>query len=358
MKREMISDALNGLDDRHISEAAVFAPDAVRESPERNEYMNRTTGKRGAKRFVTILIAACLVMSLGIAAYAISSIHQQRQAEIRNYLKIDEKNVENYVEQSEEENTSGGISILSAYNDGVQNKVFLNVSPVTEEEMLEFPNALNFFWSIEDSQYWGFAGPHISTSESLSGEEQIREAVMNGAYDAETQTLTLACYIDTKFLEQELNENNQVMLSINMNMEEQTVRSFGPVAYTPVESEVRTFEFGGITYYDEVEGKEIELVALEITPFGATWKTTYENAKKYSEELNYEMMDQWNTVQDNVCQKTRLVLADGEEFPIGGALSCPFEDSTDNAYCSWGSAIDINAIERIVLGDMVLWENK
>lgn len=355
MKREMISAALNGLDDRHISEAAVFNPPALQKSPERNGHMNRNAPKRSAKRFVAILIAACLVMSLGIAAYAISSINQQRQAEIRDYLKIDENSVGGYVEQPAEENADGGISILSAYNDGEQNRVFLNVSPVTEEEMLCFPNELNFFWSIEDSEYWGFAGTHISTTEPLSGEEEIREAVMNGAYDAETQTLTLSCYLDNKFLERE--DKDELMLIVNMNIGEERIRSFGPVAYTPVESEVRVFEFDGITYYNEEQDKEIQLVALEITPFGAIWKTTYENAQKYSEELNYEMMDQWNTMQDIVCLETKLIFADGEEFSIGGALSCPFEDGTDNAYCSWGSAIDIKAIERIVLGDMILWEN-
>ncbi len=359
MKREIISEALNGLDDRHISETAVFAPDALRESPERNEYMNRNISKRSTKRFVAILIAACLVMSLGIAAYAISSIHQQRQAEIRDYLKIEENNVGSYVEQPADENADGGISILSAFNDGEKNKVFLNISPVTKEQMQKFPNELSFFWSIEDSEYWGYAGPHISTNGSLSGEEEIREAVMNGAYDAETQTLTLACYLDNKFLEKELEkEKAQITLSVNMNIGEQRIRTFGPVVYTPVESELRVFEFDSITYYSDETDKEIRLVALEITPFGAIWKTTYENAQKYSEELNYEMMDQWNTMQDIVCLETRLIFSDGEEFSIGGALSCPYENGTDNAYCSWGSAIDINAIESIVLGDIVLWENK
>ena len=62
MKRETISSALNCLDSRHISDTAVFAPRVVQGASERKTAMNRAYGK-GKKRFVSILAAACLLLS-------------------------------------------------------------------------------------------------------------------------------------------------------------------------------------------------------------------------------------------------------------------------------------------------------
>gem|GEM_PF-2512224 len=66
MKREIISLALNGLDERHVSAAESFSPGTVRDSPERNVPMK--------KRIVGIALAAALILSLGIAVYAVSGI--------------------------------------------------------------------------------------------------------------------------------------------------------------------------------------------------------------------------------------------------------------------------------------------
>ena len=63
MKRESISLALNELDERHISDTAVFAPKAGQGSPERIASMNR-------KRIITFALAAVLILALGITAYA------------------------------------------------------------------------------------------------------------------------------------------------------------------------------------------------------------------------------------------------------------------------------------------------
>ena len=63
MKRESISLALNELDERHISDTAVFAPKAGQGSPERIASMNK-------KRIITFALAAVLILALGITAYA------------------------------------------------------------------------------------------------------------------------------------------------------------------------------------------------------------------------------------------------------------------------------------------------
>ena len=64
MKREMLSLALNSLDDRHITDTATFSPGTVQSSPERIVHMNK-------KRIVTFALAAALMLAFGITAYAI-----------------------------------------------------------------------------------------------------------------------------------------------------------------------------------------------------------------------------------------------------------------------------------------------
>lgn len=63
MKREAISAVIGGIDERHIAEAAQFEPARCAPSPERIEHMK-------TKRLITLALAAALILSLSIAAYA------------------------------------------------------------------------------------------------------------------------------------------------------------------------------------------------------------------------------------------------------------------------------------------------
>ncbi|MBQ6480080.1 MAG: hypothetical protein IJI45_03085 [Anaerolineaceae bacterium] len=62
MKRETITLMLNSIDDGYISEADVFDPDSIQEPPERIVHMK--------KRIVTFALAAALLLSLCVVAYA------------------------------------------------------------------------------------------------------------------------------------------------------------------------------------------------------------------------------------------------------------------------------------------------
>ncbi len=63
MKREIISQALNALDERHISDAVVFAPASAQSSPEWSSGVK-------TKRIITLAFVAALIIALGAAAYA------------------------------------------------------------------------------------------------------------------------------------------------------------------------------------------------------------------------------------------------------------------------------------------------
>ena len=63
MRRETISRALNGMDEKYINEAAAFRPGAIQKPPERIVHMKK-------KRIITFALAAVLVLGLGAVAYA------------------------------------------------------------------------------------------------------------------------------------------------------------------------------------------------------------------------------------------------------------------------------------------------
>ena len=366
MSREIISDALNRLDDRHISEAEVFTPELMQSAPERTKSMNRHTAKRTTKRFVTLLIAACLVLSLGIAVYAAWSIHTARQQELRDDLSIVESNTESYVEYniSDEEynvsdETESNLVLLSTVNDGQNQRVYVNISPVTEKEAAGFGDYTSFSWNIEGAELGGFAGPNLPADLSVSGDE-ISAAILEHAYDAETKTMTLLCYIDVKSAEKVVESLGSSVLPfmVNMRVDDET-KSFGPVSLSLTEEQCRYFDFGPATYHDNELDKEIEIVGLELTPFSAVWKVSYEGAADFHKpEADWDAYQPYSMLEDKVCIETEIVFTDGSRFSTGGALTSPYSDGVVNLTCGWGPAIDINAVERIVLGDLVLWENK
>ena len=210
MKRETITQALGGLDDRFVSEAAVYAPGKIQEGPERIVPMKK-------KRLVSLALAAALILALGITAYAAWSIHAARQEEIKADLKIEENNVSSYTEYPVPETTGSAVSntadaektepelvLLSAVNAGDLQRVYVNISPVSEKCIADYPGypgTLNFSWSIDGTDIGGFASPKLPSGLTLHGQNAIRDAVLQYAYDRETQTLTLECMIEDMFLE-------------------------------------------------------------------------------------------------------------------------------------------------------------
>lgn len=322
--------------------------------------MNRYTSKRTVKRFVTMLIAACLVLSVGIVAYAAWSVHAARQEELRADLNIVENKAESYVEYEVPDAQEEGLVLLSAVNDGQEQRVYVNISPVSEAEAAKFPEDVRFGWSIEGTELWGFAGPVLPTEMSVSGAEEIRAAVLEHAYDSETETMTLLCYVNVaaaKKVSEELG-CSELPFVLNMEIGGET-KSYGPVSLALTEEQRRDFDFGPAVYYDKELDKEIEIVGLELTPFSAIWKVAYEHAADFHKpDADWDAYKPWSMLEDKVCLEAEIILADGSSFSTGGPVTTPYSNGVVNLGCSWGAAIDINAVERIVLGELVLWENK
>ena len=290
MKRETITQALGGLDDRFVSEAAVYAPGTMQEGPERIVRMKK-------KRFLSIVLAAALILALGITAYAAWSTHAARQEEIKADLKIEENNVSSYAEYPvpeaanstvsdvpEEEGSESELVLLSAVNAGEFQRVYVNISPVSEKCIADYPGypgALNFSWSIDGTDLGGYASPRTPSGITLHGQEAIRDAVLQYAYDRETQTLTLECIVENMFLEKAAAAlgTGSFPLLVHMSDKDIEMQTFGPVSFTPVDEQTRYFDFGHAVYTDAASGKSIEISGLELTPFGAVWKVRYEGAE-------------------------------------------------------------------------------
>ena len=66
MKREQLAAVISNLDDRHIADCVTYAPEGKADSSERSRRVNM-------KRIVTLALAAALILSLGVTAYAVKT---------------------------------------------------------------------------------------------------------------------------------------------------------------------------------------------------------------------------------------------------------------------------------------------
>ncbi len=326
-------------------------------------YFNENTARKTTKRLLTLALAAALLLALGAAAWAAWSIHISRQQDLRTDLKIEENNAGSYMEydvtQQEKAGSAASLVLLSAVNDGTEERIYVDIFPVAKEDIACFPVDVRFAWSIAGTEIGGFAGPQLPVTLSLSGDEAIRKAVLEYAYDEETQTLTLQCYADVKLIEKAMSDlgTDSVPLQIHMIVDEDDSHTFGPVPFMMTDEQKRTFDFGHAQYHDKELDKTIEIVGLELTPFSAIWMVRYEEAASFhTSGADWTAYEPWSILEDKVCVEAKLIFSDGSEFSTGGALTCPFENGVVRLNCGWGSAIDIDDIQRIELHGLVLWE--
>ena len=371
MKRDTITFMLNVIDDAYISETAVFCPASIQERPERIVHMNK-------KRIITFALAAALMLTLGITAYAVWSIHVTRQQELKADLQIEENNVSSYMEYDVPDEQENGLVLLSSVNDGESQRVFVNVSPVEKEMIDSFPETIAFAWrldgmTINGEDYWMTAAPKLQSDISVSGYEAIHEAVLRDAYDESTKTLTLECFISNHAIAQAQAYNNSESVHLTLTLWDHQAqadagvgssadwlasqKSFGSVWFIPTEHEMRYFDFNGLLYHDPELDKDVEIIGLELTPFSAVWKVSYQDAASFhTPQADWDAYKPWSILEDKICIESKIIFSDGSEFSTGGALTTPYKDGVVNLTCGWGSAVNIDDVQQIVLGDLVLWE--
>ena len=321
-------------------------------------YFTETKTYKTTKRLFTLALVAALVLALGAAAWAVWSVHEARQRELKEDLKITENHAESYVEYALPEGAAEGLVLLSAVNDGEEERVYVNISPVTEEEAAGFPEKTGFAWHIDGTEIGGFAAPQLPAALTLSGRDEIREAVLQYAYDRGTQTMTLQCYLDVNRAQKAMQElgTDTLPLTVSLTENQEEKYTFGPIPFKLTEEQKRFFDFGPAQYHDNELDKTIEILGLELTPFSAVWKVRYDGAAAFhTPGADPAAYKPWGILEDKVCIDAKLIFSDGSTFSTGGALTCPCEDGVVKLNCGWGSAINIDDVQRIVLGDLVLW---
>ena len=209
-----------------LSEKVLFALNNTDDSflEETRELLGRSAvSQKPAKRRIvrTILIAAVLAALMAATAYAIVSIHQKRQQELRENLKIEENHVAGYQEFEEISRPEGtaaepnekdaSVQLISSFRNGRFADVYFSISPITREEAWdaigwEQKNAIYVIASnsrelddayrkigkgTEKDLYGRYPVlPPIQEDEYLRTHE-TREELLEKYYDADTQSLML-----------------------------------------------------------------------------------------------------------------------------------------------------------------------
>lgn len=373
---------LDQIDDAYVLEAA--------ETGERRASAKRKGIGRPTRRLAALAAVVALLLALGVTAYAISSIHQRRQAELKESLSIEENQVESYVEYDTgaEENTPG-ITLLSTMADGEFQRVYVNVSPVSREDVSACAGTAKFAFSVDGGNTFSYAAPYMPQEERLKLNESdlvtaydpdtggeiryvdpaaVSELMLEHAYDQETQTLTLQCNI----LRDEIDCTKPVELEVwgitmrpgdDGSVEVSLDRNYGSVSFDPTGLEVRELMLDTPVVFENSEtGQRGTIEGLIVYPTGLTWLVTHPDAENvyrgdWTEEEKAEylpLLRSWAGSLDQTLCGAKLNFTDGTSFDIPVIVRMPYEDGWAKGVTYWTAAININAIESVeIMGQTV-----
>ena len=382
---------LDQIDDEFIREAAENDGRRVSAHPDGKETlkMNTSRARRGSRRFVTLAAAVALLLALGVTAYAISSIHQRRQAELRDSLGIEENQVESYVEYDTGtgENTAG-ITLLSAVADGEIQQVYVNISPVSPEEVTACAVTEKFVWSIDGGNTFSFAEPYVPKEQFTISESDmttfydpdtgvenwhvnpdvVAERMLTYAYDEETQTLTLRCSILRSLMDVTKSAELRIW-GITMRPKDEggtdvsLDRDYGSVSFNPTGLEVRELMLDTPVVFENSETGECGTIeGLIVYPTGLTWLIAHPDAENVyrgdwteEEKAEYQPLQlSWLNSIEEALSGAKLNFTDGTSFAIPVIVHMPFEDGWAKGVTYWKKTININAIESVeIMGQTV-----
>ena len=298
MTREQVWDIIGDIDDRFIAEAAHYDPQKCSRSPERIGVMSK-------KRIITFALAAALILALGVTAYAIGvSIHRQRQAEMRENFGMEGSNAPAYQEYTVPEENTSGVTLLSAINNGGSQRIIVNVSPVTRDDLALTQHPVMF--SLDGGQTWEQA--------MTAGDE-------NSAHDAESQTLTVSCMFGTEG--KQPGEEITVLFNVNGSLD------LGSVTVKITDPDTRLVRFPEpITLTNPVTEKPVSLIGVELRGNQAIWMLETEDAAYFYGDHSSDSEADAKRRQDNIViwinwldeqfRSMKLNFADGSSCSFNG----------------------------------------
>ena len=335
----------------------------------RNE--NNLPRRKGHKRIFTAALAAALVFALSITAIAAYSFHQQQQEALRNRLQVDNNHISSYVEY--DETKAEGVTLLSAIHDGDFQRVYVNVSPVTEEEARSGLATDVFRFSTDGGKSGGTAiipfdearlneVSMVDVYNELDGTtfrtkdpEGIKELMMDYSYDKDTQTLTLECNIWKDALSDTVN-----LTILRFNEADELVHTYGTVTFTPTTAEMREIRFAEpVELYNEELQESCRVIGVRLTPLSAAWLVEIEEAQElYGGNTNLtdaqrEEQLSWLNCTD-VLSSAALIMDNGSEHNTGIILSDPYVNGLIMPTSSWANTIDINAVSAVRIQNQIV----
>ena len=399
MLSEKVLFALNNVDDSFLEEA--------RKLMDRPAATQHVLNKRTIHVFLIAAVLAALLTACAIGY----SIHQRRQQELRESLKIEENHVAGYQEFEEaptpEETTvesegkTPSVQLISTFREGQFADVYFSISPITREEAWdaigwEHKNAIyviasnssqldDAYREIEKTEkglYCRFPVlPPIQVDEYLRP-QGTREELLEKYYDADTQSLMLKTefllnyeavdwgkpvYMNVKII-----ELASLATSFDEPIEEYQarydpvcVRDYGTIPVRISDTEYISVDLGadGITVPVPSSYKELQVLGVNIYPAQVEWQVTHENIDfinnlpRDDDEVfhrGYEQLLEWLAVYDQLLDGSALILEDGTRVKLNPSESTPYENGVVTLYSRWGSTIDLRAVKAIeIIGQTI-----
>lgn len=312
------------------------------------------------------LLAAALLVSLFAAfcaaAYAFGSFHQQRKEELKQQLAVEQNQVAGYVEY-EQENTQG-VTLLSAIANGDFQEVYVNISPVREEDV----SLAGFAWSLDGGNSGGTAtipfdkgkltdadrimvhNEQLGTSFQAYDPQAIRRLMLEESYEAESQTLTLQLQIPQEMLD---GKDGVELCILRMTEEGEILHNYGSVPFAPTAVQLREILFAApVAFEHEALRESGQLVGLRLTPTGMHWLAEIPGGEEFLQgnadtPEKQEKLMSWIGCLDELLGESKLLFADGSEKEVYAGESFPYENGRVHGSVQWAGTIDIHAVTAV-----------
>ena len=399
-----------------LSEKIVFALNKVDDSylEEAEELLDKPIASRHAfnKRTLHVLLIAAVLAALLTACAVGYSIHQRRQQELRESLKIEENHVAGYQEFEkaptpeettvESEGKTPSVQLISTFRNGRFADVYFSISPITREEARdaigwEQKNAIyviasnsreldDAYRKIGKGTEKGLYGrypvlPPIQEDEYLRTHE-TREELLEKYYDADTQSLMLKTafllssdtidwnkpvYMNVKII-----ELASLAMSMDETIEEYWARydpvcvgDYGTVPVTISSTEFLVADFNGKDILAQAPStdKVLNVLGVKIYASEVEWQVTHEdvdliyNLPRDDDEAfrrGYEQLLEWLAVYDQALDSSALIMEDGTQIKLSPSESTPYENGIVTLYSHLGSTIDLRKVTAIsIMGQEV-----
>ena len=400
-----------------LSEKVIFALNNVEDSfvEETWELLNSSNpAQRPVKSRIirTFLLAAILLALMAATAYAIVSIHQKRQQELRENLQIEENHVAGYQEfeevstpeetATEQNEKDASVQLISTFRNGRFADVYFSISPITREEAWdaigwEQKNAIYVIASnsrelddayrkigkgTEKDLYGRYPVlPPIQEDEYLRTHE-TREELLEKYYDADTQSLMLK----TEFLisSDPIDWNKPVYMNVKIielaslassfdepieeywaRYDPVCVRDYGTIPVTISATEYLVADFSGKDIFIKVPStdKALHVLGVNIYASEVEWQVTHEgvdliyNLPRDDDEAfrrGYEQLLEWLAVYDQVLDGSALIMEDGTQIKLSPSESTPYENGVVTLYSHLDPTIDLRKVAAIsIMGQEV-----